>query len=194
MPQKKSSILILIFSLSLLLNACKGLPGADAKKYPPNPEERVKRNLEEGKGFRIDNAFNKKGGTNFEFASSNELWRASLDSLDFMPLLSANYSGGIIITDWYSEGSNTNESIKISIRFQSNEIRADSLIIKVFYKNCDQNLNCAINENQGKISNELRASILKRAAKYQKEGIEKYKKENPYTYTSPGDGKKNKKK
>ena len=73
----------------------------------------------------------KKGGV-FDFASSNELWRASLDVIDFMPLASVNYSGGIIITDWYSENQNPNESIKISIRFLTNEIRSDALDIKIF--------------------------------------------------------------
>ena len=76
----------------------------------------------------------KKGGT-FDFASSNFLWRATLDTIDFMPLASANYSGGIIITDWYSENNNEGESIKISIRFLSNEIRADAIDVNVFLNN-----------------------------------------------------------
>ena len=76
----------------------------------------------------------KSGGGTFDFASSNELWRASLDTIDFMPLSSVNYSGGIIITDWYSEKNNSNESIKISIRFLTNEIRSDALDVKIFTK------------------------------------------------------------
>ena len=186
--------LISISTMLLLLNSCQALKykPVDAREVPADPKERVRKNIEEGKAGRLMGGFGSKSGK-FDFASSNPLWRATLDTIDFIPLLSANYSGGIIITDWYTEGSNANESIKISIRFQSNEIRTDSLVIKVFYKNCDQNLNCSIKENQGKISEELRASILRRAAKYEKDGIEKNKKENPYTYTSPGDGKKKKK-
>ena len=94
---KYISLFILI---SFLLNSCGGkLPGADAKKNPPNPRERVKNNLEQGKGFRISDSFGGgSGGGKFEFASSNELWRATLDTISFMPLSSANYSGGIIIT------------------------------------------------------------------------------------------------
>jgi hypothetical protein len=117
MSHKHSIIIIFGLISALLLNSCKGgMPGADAKKYPPDPKERVKKNLEEGRGFRLDNAMRyNKGSGSFEFASSNELWRASLDVIDFMPLLSANYSGGIIITDWYSE--NSEESIKITLRF-----------------------------------------------------------------------------
>ena len=107
----KSSLILLI--TIFFLNSCG--KQVDAKKFPPDPKERVKRNLEEGKGFRLSSKLKGlgKGGGDFEFASSNSLWRASLDIIDFMPLLSANYSGGIIITDWYSE--NKNESIKYLI-------------------------------------------------------------------------------
>ena len=149
-----------------------------AGEVPTDPKERVKKNIEEGRGFRLMGGI-KKGGT-FDFASSNYLWRATLDTIDFMPLVSANYSGGIIITDWYSESNSEKESIKISIRFLSNEIRSDAIDVKVFIKECDQNLNCVVNQNQGKLPNELIASILRKAAKYEKEGIEKNKKEKPY--------------
>ena len=168
------NILILLF----LVSSCANLPGGDAKKNPPNPRERVKNNLEQGKGFRLSSALKKQGG-NFQFASSNELWRASLDVIEFMPLASANYSGGMIITDWYSEGTNTNESVKITIRFLSNEIRSDALNIKVFYKNCDNNFNCSINEKKGTLSKELQKEILKLAAKYKEnKDTENFK---PYT-------------
>ena len=130
---KNLKLLFLTLFLPILLNSCGGkLPGADARKYPPNPDARVKKNIEEGRGFRVMDAVKKNGGNGtFEFASSNELWRASLDTIDFMPLASVNYSGGIIITDWYSTDNN-NESIKISIRFLTNEIRSDALQIKIF--------------------------------------------------------------
>ena len=105
---------------------------------------RVKKNIEEGRGFRLMEGFggNKKGGK-FEFANANPLWRASLDIIDFMPLLSVDYGGGIIITDWYGE-ENENDSIKISIQFLSNEIRSDALNIKVFKKNCSSLSNCKV--------------------------------------------------
>ena len=159
--------------LVLLLNSCGGkLPGADAKKYPPNPKERVKNNLEEGKGFRLDTAIKGGRGGDFEFASSNELWRASLDVIDFMPLTSANYSGGIIITDWYSE-QNENESIKITIRFLSNEVRSDALNIKIFHKICDKNFNCVVREKKSSLNIELQKEILKKAAIYAKQTKDK---------------------
>ena len=142
--------------------------GADARKYPPNPDERVKKNIEEGRGFRLMDSVNtSKGSGNFEFASSNELWRASLDTIDFMPLASVNYSGGIIITDWYSNNQNSNESIKISIRFLTNEIRSDSLDIKVFTKSCDVNNKCKTSIKSGELTKELKKKILKKAKTYE---------------------------
>ena len=89
------------------------------------------------------------GTTNYEFASSNELWRATLDTIDFMPLTTANYSGGIIVTDWYSDNQNLNENIKITIRFLTNEIRSDALDLKIFYKNCDSSNKCKVIEKKG---------------------------------------------
>ena len=170
----------IFLSAILLLNSCNGkLPGADAKKFPPEPDKRVKKNLEEGRGFRLMDVAKKKGGT-FDFASSNELWRASLDIIDFMPLASANYSGGIIITDWYSE-NNSDEAIKITIRFLSNEIRTDSLLIKIYYRKCDLNLNCSISEKKGSLNKELMKKILKTAANYEKQN--KDKKSKPYVMT-----------
>ncbi len=159
------------------LTSCKGiesLPGGDARKTSPDPKERVKKNLEEGRGFRLDDAFKGSGkGGDFMFASANELWRASLDTLDFMPLSSVNYGGGIIITDWYSEGSNLDESVKISIRFLTNEVRADALDIKVFYKKCNQVANCAISQKTGSLSAELKKQILSKATIYKKQNKDK---------------------
>ena len=169
-------ILSFVTLFGVFLYGCNGkLPGADARKIPADPKERVKRNLEEGRGFKLDNMLNKgsKGGV-FEFASSNELWRASLDVIDFMPLSSVNYSGGIIITDWYSNERSQNESIKITIRFLTNEIRSDALNIKIFTRKCKENLiNCKYIESNKSLVAELKKEILKRAAKFQIENKEK---------------------
>ena len=176
----KISIFIII--IPIFLYSCKGpdgkfkIPGADARKYPADPAKRVEQNLKEGKGFQLNRAFGAgtRGGV-FDFASSNELWRASLDVIDFMPLSSVNYSGGIIITDWYSSGQNLNESIKISIRFLTNEIRSDSLDIKVFNRKCDNSFNCKITESNGAINKELRKKILKTAILYKEKKKEELK-------------------
>jgi hypothetical protein len=168
--------LILLVSSTLLISCGGKLPGADARKYDVDPKKRVAKNLEEGRGFRLSDQMGKSGGGVFEFASSNELWRASLDTIDFIPLASVNYSGGIIITDWYSTDQNSNESIKISIRFLTNEIRSDALDIKVFNKKCVTQLNCVTSEKEDGIKNELKQKILKTAAIYEKEKKDKKKK------------------
>ena len=171
----KNSVVFILLGFALIFLSSCGPPG-DARKNPPNPELRVKKNLEEGRGFRLDNLGKKKGG-DFIFASANELWRASLDTIDFMPLSSVNYSGGIIVTDWYSEGESLNESVKISIRFLTNEVRTDALDIKVFYKKCNQELNCKISQKTGSLVAELKKEILTKAAVYKKQKKEKNFKE-----------------
>jgi hypothetical protein len=165
---KNLKIIFILFISSIFLNSCGGkLPGADARKYDPDPKKRVAKNLEEGRGFRLSETFSNSRGGVFEFASSNELWRSSLDTIDFMPLVSVNYSGGLIITDWYSTDQASNESIKISIRFLTNEIRSDALDIKVFNKKCLPQLNCVISEKKGNLVTELKEKILKTAALYE---------------------------
>jgi hypothetical protein len=160
--------LTFLLTTLFVLNGCNGkLPGADARKYPADPKKRIEQNIKEGKAFRLMDLNNNKAGGTFEFASSNELWRASLDVIDFMPLTSVNYSGGIIITDWYSDEQNQNESIKISIRFLTNEIRSDALDIKVFNRKCVNNLmNCKITETNKILVTELKKEILKKATIY----------------------------
>ena len=172
---KKILFIIIIFSI---LSGCNGkLPGADARKFSKNPEERVKKNLAEGRGITFNEVFGNEGGGKFEFASSNPLWRASLDVIDFMPLASVNYSGGIIITDWYSDENNPAESIKINIRFLTNEVRSDSLDIKIYNRKCVENLiNCKIIQTKSVLINELKKEILKKAAIYEKQVIAKRRK------------------
>ena len=161
---------LFIFILSYGLHSCANR--GDAREFPPEPEKRIKKNLEEGRGFRLMGGGKKIGG-DFEFASSNPLWKASLDTIDFMPLASANYSGGIIITDWYSSNSSSGESVKISIRFLTNEIRSDALDIKVFYKKCNQVASCKISQKTGSLSAELKKQILSKATIYKKQNKDK---------------------
>ena len=187
MPIRFSKIIVFIIIIPILLTSCRGsdgkvkLPGGDARKTPADPAKRVEQNLKEGRGFRLtgdDGFFSNSGGRTYEFATANELWRASLDTLDFMPLASVNYSGGIIITDWYSNNQSDDESIKISIRFLTNEIRSDALDIKVFTKKCSNGLNCQTFETSGALVPELTKQILKTATLYEKEKINKKKEKN----------------
>ena len=176
--QKIKSILIVLIVFALTSCSQGFFKTGDARKNPPDPRERVKKNIEEGKGFRLNNSLSRNRGTNFEFASSNGLWRASLEVLDFMPLTSANYSGGIIITDRYSEQGNIDESIKITIRFLSNEVRSDAIDVDIFYKKCKAPNNCKINKQDGQLKKEITKQILSKAAIYKK--MSKDKNYKPY--------------
>ena len=163
--------LIILLSLSLFyLNSCGLYRPTDARKVSPNSDERVKQNQAQGKGFTLG-GLGKSGGT-FQFASSNPLWRASLDILDFMPITNASYSGGIIITDWYDE-NDTKSSVKITIKFLSNEIRPDGLEVLVYKKNCKSFESCQSNKEDGKINNELKFAILKKATQIEKADLVK---------------------
>ena len=173
-----------IFLFFLVISGCGIYKKVDARKVPVNVNDRAAKNIEEGRSFKLFDSDNVRGG-NFQFASSNELWKASLDVIDFMPLSSVNYSGGIIITDWYTENTSHNESIKISIRFLTNEIRSDALNVKVFNKKCVNSLlNCKITEQDGVLVQELKKEILKKAALYKEQDQNKNKKKNKNRFYS----------
>ena len=175
MITSRNALVILLIATLFTQTACQALKPkkVDAKEFPPDPRERVKKNIEEGRGFRLMGG--DKGGTNYEFASANPLWRATLDTLDFMPLVSANYSGGIVVTDWYSENNTPNESVKISVRFLTNEIRSDALDVKIFKKDCNAEKDCRMYEESGDLITDIKKSILKKAAIYKKKNIKPYK-------------------
>ena len=130
---------ILIFSF---LSSCGIYKPSDARKVSPNSKERVKKNLEEGKGMSLGKMMGSSGGTNYQFASSNPMWRATLEILDFLPLANVDYSGGIITTDWYTEGTALDESIKITVRFLTNEVRSDGIRVIVHKKRCTVQQSC----------------------------------------------------
>ena len=147
----------------------------DLRKIPGDPKLKREKNIREGRGFRAMGLLEKnKGGGNFQFASSNEMWRASLDLLEFTPLSNVDYSGGIIITDWFSENSEQ-DPIKISIRFLSNEIRADGLKVIIYKKICKKNdkNNCKIVQDNTTLGQEIKLAILKKAATIENSEISK---------------------
>jgi len=160
------------------LNSCGIWDPADARKVSPNADERVKRNLEEGKGITLGGAVG-GGKTNYQFASSNPMWRATLEILDFLPLSNVDYSGGIITTEWYNEGASLDESIKITIRFLSNEIRADGLKVIVHKKKCNSKQKCIIKKISSALEYELQVAILKKASIFEKEYKRKSRKKRP---------------
>ena len=139
-----------------------------AKDVPIDVNERVEKNIEEGRGISFGGP--KRQGGVFDFASSNEMWRASIEVLDFVSFTNASYSGGIIITDWFS-GNNKDEEtrlreLKITVRFLSNEIRADGLKVIVHEKLCSSidKSDCQIQKIESEITNQIKLAILKKAS------------------------------
>ena len=163
--------LLFLFLVSALVSECGLYRKTDSRKIPVNVNDRVQKNLEEGKRIRFGKGG--RGSGNFEFATSNEMWRVTLEILDFVPLANADYGGGIINTDWYSENENTGESIKLVIRFLTNEIRSDAIDLKIFYRKCSSGTNCKINERTSNLGVELKKEILKLATIYKKEANNK---------------------
>ena len=139
----------------------------DTRKSPVNAQERARENVETGRGVSLGGMIKGSKSTNYEFSSSNPLWRASLELIDFMPLATVDYSGGIIITDWYNDGIDAGESIKITLRFLSTEIRSDSVKIIIHRKKCRISENCKIDEIDSNIKFELQRSILAKASQFE---------------------------
>ena len=172
---------VLVLSLTFLLTQCGIYKRADVKDTPINVDDRVQKNIDEGRGLRF--GFGKKNGGTFDFASSNELWRASVDTLDFVPLVNASYSGGIIITDWFNGGSKNKQAntrdLKITVKFLSNEIRSDALDVIIHERVCNEiKTNCSTALVESKISNEIKLAILKKAAFFEKNKTDEIVKEN----------------
>ena len=183
MPKNKLILLVFLTILPFLNSCGKGniWNPTSVKDRPTDVDERVRQNIEEGKGFKL---MDKRDDGLGSFASSNPMWRATLDTLNFMVLSSADYGGGIVITDWYSENK-SNEAIKVTIRFLSPEIRADGLEILIHQKKCDvNNLNdCVVKKLNTKLGDEIKLAILKRAVqidkKLTKQKVKEFKKQFP---------------
>ena len=163
----------IILLISLFLNSCGGgfklpKPG-DARNIPSDGRERARKNIEEGRGVSAKDLFGGKKGTNYEFSTSNPLWRATLDVLDFLPLSTVDYSGGVIISDWYTDNSNKDQALKITVRFLSNTVQTNSLKVTVHRKKCSVNQTCNVELFKSRIQEELVASILKEAAILEKQ-------------------------
>ena len=98
-----------------------------------------------------------------------------MDKLSFAPLSVVDYGGGIIITDWFSDGD-SNEEIKIAVRFLSNEIRSDAIKIIIHKKKCETFNNCKINTIENSTNNEIKLAILKKQHNYKNKILPKQKK------------------
>ena len=154
------------FLVLLILSSCGGFklpkPG-DARKIPASGKERARKNIEEGRGISIGKALSRE--TTYQFSTSNPMWQATFDVIDFMPLVTVDYAGGMIITDWYTDANTTNDSLKFTIRFLSNEVRPDSLKIIIHKKTCKiQSTNCIVQKIASKLEDTIRSQIITKAA------------------------------
>lgn len=182
---KKNILLILIL---IFFSSCGLYKYSPVDENPINDAEKREKNIKEGQGIKIGGG---SGSGKFEFASSNEMWRATIQILDFVPLTNADYGGGIVITDWYSEDETLSEAIKISVQFLSNEIRVDGLNINVYKKNCNANQTCKVQKIDGEINQELKMAILTRAAEIRNADGKKRAEESDYSITPSKGDKKN---
>ena len=175
---KKTALLTILFITAISLASCNIYKRSDIKDNPVTGSERVKKNLEEGRGVSFKKLTGQGSGS-FDFASSNELWRASIDILDFVTFANASYSGGILITDWFNSNSQndqeSNRELKITVRFLSNEIRADGIDVSIHERTCSSsNSNsCIIKKVKSNLEGEIKLAILKRATKYKKDFFKK---------------------
>ena len=177
---KNIKFFILFLAISALLSGCGkvpklSLPDLSVPAIEPNARKRAQQNVIDGKGIQILPERNKS--SNFLFASSNPMWKAALETLSFISIASSDYSGGVLITDWYSE-DNPNEAIKITIRFLSNEIRADGMVINLYKRNCVNNV-CSTKEIKSDLIFDIKDKIIKKAALYYNQDVTAAKKNRP---------------
>ena len=132
------------------------------EKFEPSAYERAK-NFADKNPVTLFGKDSKDKNTNFDFSTSNVLWRASLKTLDFIPLATVDYSGGIIITDWYSEGKSMQEQIKIQVRFFSTELRSDSVQVTSYKKICEINNVCSNISGNENFNKEIKDLIINTA-------------------------------
>ena len=167
----------LILSILLLSNCSSKDPITGEKVLiDPNPEKRAAEYRDKGGGILGDiNKIGKSSNT-FDFASSNVMWKATLKTLDFLPLSNTDYSGGIIVYDWYSQTNNPREQIKISVRFLSNELKTDSIKVIAHKKICDSADKCSNSTLDEKFSNTIKENIITSARLLKIEEAKKEKK------------------
>ncbi len=170
----KKTIITLI--LSFLLTFCSSFSSKDEensvikkKRFEPNIKQAQRDAADKG-GVTLFGSKPKEA----ELGQNNVLWKATLSSLDFIPLANATYSGGVIVTDWYSPQEGSNKSIKISVTFLSPELSSTSIQVNSFEKICEQN-NCKISKLNNNFSSNIKSKILAKARelKIKQESINK---------------------
>ena len=166
-----------IFSIFITIISCTKTDPVTGEKVlvEVSPEKRARDFADKGGGIFGDIG-KRSGSTTFEFASSNVLWRATLKSLDFLPLLNSDYSGGVIIYDWYSQTNNPKEQIKISVQFLSNELKSESIKIIAHKRVCENTEKCSNLVVNQKFAETVKENIVNTARSLKIEEAKKEKK------------------
>jgi len=174
--QKIKIFLRLLFCI-FILNCSKTDPVTGEKiLIEPDPQKRAREFADKGGGIFGDINNKKSSSTSVDFASSNVMWKATLKTLEFLPLSNTDYSGGIIVYDWYSQTNNPREQIKISVRFLSNELKSDSIKVIAHKKICDSADKCSNSTLDEKFSNTVKENIITSARLLKIEEAKKEKK------------------
>ena len=147
-------ILALLFSCSKNENQSKEI-------FEPNVDKRARQEVEKGGITIFGDRTGLGGGSNVKFANANVMWKATLQAMEEIPLSQTDYSGGIIITDWYGNINNSEKSkqIKITVRFLSDELSSSSLQIINHQKICEQD-KCTTTLGGNLLNDEIKEKII----------------------------------
>ena len=174
-------VVFTIFASLILTNSCS-LEDADIVRAPPPEDLVIKRERErrEALGAGDEESFvgnlfkditglgkeEKSTGTGTGVAVNTFLWRASLDALSFMPLLSADPFGGVIITDWYSSSPTSKEKFKVVTYILDKDLRVDALKVSVFKRQQNDDGDWVDIKGSSTLKSKIEDAILTKARKY----------------------------
>ena len=164
------------FSCNFAKDKIDPATGKKVENWEPNSDARARKYADENPITLFGSKDKKNQSSNVEFGSSNVLWRATLKSLDFLPLQNVDYNGGIIIYDWYSNNDNPKEQIKISVQFLDNELKSNSIKIIAHKKICKSVDNCSNSTLDQSFANSLKENIIASARTLKIEEAKKEKK------------------
>ena len=179
MIKKYNIYYILLLFVLIFIQSCSKTDPVTGEKVliEPNPQKRAEAARDASGGIfgNIGKSGNNQSTVNF--ATTNVLWKATLKTLDFIPLQSVDYAGGILITDWYSDEKNTGDFIKITIKFLDNEVRSNSINVTSHKKTCSKgNDNCPVVKLSENFNNEIKDTIIQTARLIKIEEEKKLKK------------------
>ena len=184
----KAFIFVLIaMSISItFISSCSFLDDADVVRAPVPEDLVLKRERErrEALGNEEDDSFVKNlfdglvfgnkdsAGAGGGISVNTYLWKASLDTLSFMPLISADPFGGVIITDWYSASETSKEKFKIVAYILGKSLRVDGIKVSVFKKSKNENSEWIDTKSNKMLQSKVEDAILTKARKYKIQNIE----------------------